>query len=167
MATWQFDIDLLPRKQLLTLFGDVPSILNEGLLDTAAKWREQRLPTDCESRISKILPEDRSWSPQIRMWGEENGNRISLVYDDAGNRDAISVRIDVRNPNTQFFEDIVEFANSIDAVFLVIEDFQILDPGVDSLVMRMNQSNAYRFVEDPNEFLESIRTGKTNFRGVP
>ena len=163
MATWQFDIDLVPRKQLLDMFGEMPSILNEGMLDAATIWREQQLPTDCESRISKLLPQDQSWSPQIRMWGEEDGNRISLVYGDAGNREAISVRIDVRNPNDQFFEDIVEFANSINAVFLVMEDWQIVEPGVDSLVIRMNQSNARRFVEDPYEYFESIRTGRIKF----
>jgi hypothetical protein len=164
MATWQFDIDLLPRKQLVTMFGAVPTVLSEDLLDAAASWKEQLLPADWGSRISKFLPEAQSWSPQIRMWGEEDGDRLSVVYDDLGHAEGISVRIDARNPSQQFFEDLVEFANSIDAVFLVMEDFQLVEPGVDALVTRMNKSNACRFVEDPHEFLESIRNGIIKIR---
>jgi hypothetical protein len=166
MATWQFDMDLLPRKQLLALFGEVPSILKEDMLDAATTWGDQLLPPDCANRISKLLPEGQSWSPAIRMWGEEDGNRISLFHDEAGHPNAISVRIDVRDPNKQFFEGIVEFANSLDAVFLVMEDFQIFEPGVEALVRLINQSSAGRFVKDPHEFLERLRTGRRKIRDL-
>ena len=98
------------------------------------------------------------------MWGEEDGNRISVVYDDAGYPDAISVRIDARYPSNQFLQSIVEFANSINALFLILEDMQIVEPGVEALVIRLKKSNARRFAEDPDEFLESIRDGRIKIR---
>ena len=160
MATWQFDIALLSRKQFLKLFGELPPNLNDDMLEVAATWKDPLLPIDCEERISKFLREDNSWSPQIRMWGEEDGDRMSVLYDDVGQAEEISVRIDVRKPNHQFLEGLVAFANSIDAIFLVMEEYEIVEPKVDVLVKRMIQSNAWRFVEDPHEFLESFKTGR-------
>jgi len=157
MATWQVDLDLLPRKQLLTVFGEMPSVLTEDLREAAATWNEQLLPADCTSRISKLLPEDKSWCPGIRMWGDEDGNRISLEHDDAGYPNAIFIRIDARDTSNRFLEGIVELANSIDAVFLAIEDLKIVEPRLELLVQQMKRSNGSRFVANPREFLESLK----------
>jgi hypothetical protein len=148
------------------MFGEVPSTLDEELRDSVETWRDQPLPADYEIRISAFVSANESWGPHIRFWGKEDGNCISLESE-GDQIDSIVVRVDARAVSKQFIEGIVEFANYIDAVILVVDNLGIIEPTVEAVVGRMSESNASRFVEDPTKFLESVRSGKIKIRGVP
>jgi hypothetical protein len=164
VATWQFDSHLISRKKLVNLFGEVPSALDEEAFESVISWDGSPLPEDSEKVISSFSKEGKSWSPEIRMWGEESGNRIDLSFD-AGRIDSIFVRVDVRNLSIQFLEGVITFSNYIDAVLLVMEDGGVIEPNLQTLVMRIKESNACRFVQDPRKFFENIRKGQIKFRG--
>lgn len=163
MATWQFDFHLIPRKKLLALFGEMPSSLDEETFNTVEWWKDSPLPADYENIIASFLPGGKSWSPNLRMWGEEDGNRMD-IFNDVGYMDSIFVRVDVRTHNDQFLEGIIKFADYIDAVIVTEED-RVIEPRLNALVIQILESNAYRFVKDPQEFFESIRKGEIKFRG--
>lgn len=92
------------------------------------------------------------------MLGDEDGDRIELIGDETCDLAEISVRIDVRVRNQQFLEGLVTFANCSDAVFLIIENLEVVEADLNALELRIKDSNAYRFVEDPLKFFENLRS---------
>jgi hypothetical protein len=79
MAVWQFDLLLISRGSLISLFGVVPPLLEEIDLEKVESWKVVLLDINCEELFSSFVSVDESWSPEIQMWGEENGNRVEVV----------------------------------------------------------------------------------------
>jgi hypothetical protein len=160
MATWQFDLYLIPRQKLLSLFGEVPSTLDDEAFESVRWCKDAPLPANYEEVLSSFLPEGVSWCDEARMWGEEDGNRIEL-FDVSGDTE-ISVRVDARTRNEQVLNGIIKFARFIDAVLLTEED-KVIEPDVNVVIRELEESNASRFVRDPYGFFESIANGEIKF----
>ena len=50
---------------------------------------------DYAADISSFLKESRSWNKDIRVWGDEQGNYISLMFE-SGQVAEVEARVDVR-----------------------------------------------------------------------
>lgn len=164
MATWQFDFYLIARKRLRALFGEVPSTLSDKAFNLVERWADARLPEDYDAVLSAFLPKRTSWSATTTMWGEENGDRIEISIE-AGSVNYIFARIDVSKRNDQFLEGIVGFAQYVDAVLFTVEKGLLIEPSVEALVEQVEASNAFKFVQDPQDFFERIRKGEIKIRG--
>ena len=70
MATWQADFELRP--------DDAP------------------LPVGFRERLDGLLPRTRSWSPNLEMWGDEDGTRIDVWPEADGRGGEAMLRVDVR-----------------------------------------------------------------------
>jgi len=154
MATWQFDLHLIPRasvtmetghSRLTSLDLDRERIIN---LESSA-ISQATLFEFCRG-LSII----QSWSTNIKIWGDFEGDRIDvLIVNDRISE--IFVRIDVRNISLVFMSKIVEFARSNRLVLLTSAD-QILEPSVKLLMNTIKRSSAFRFVLDPRDFLRKL-----------
>ena len=112
---------------------------------------------DYEADISLFLKESRSWSKDIRVWGDEQGDYISLLFD-SGQVVEVGARVDVRALSKVFIENLCRFARTCDCLLLT-EDSILLEADVDRLIHQIGQSKAYSFVSDPVGFLEKVRKG--------
>jgi hypothetical protein len=127
MAVWQFDLLLISRGNVISLFGVVPPLLEEIDLEKVESWKVVLLDINCEELFSSFVSVDESWSPEIQMWGEENGNRVEVVGA-IDQPESIFIRIDSRELNDRFLHGVVKAAERLFALLLLIENMKVIEP---------------------------------------
>ena len=157
MATWQYAVHLIPRRKLIQLFSDVPKSVDRETFNSTDWWNPEDRCPDYEAYISLFLKESQPWSKDIRAWGDEQGDYIS-VMSDSGHVLEVEARIDVRQLNKVFIENLCRFASTCDCLLLT-EDSILVEADFNLLLHQIGQSKAYAFVSDPVGFLDKIRTG--------
>ena len=154
MATWQFDLHLLPKERLIGLVGAHPLTISRELLEET-RWWDGKVDIDLlNADLASFLRQAKSWHPEVATWGEEDGNRIDVVYE---NDDVVEifVRIDLRQIDRDFVIGLVRLAQKHECVF-VTSTMRVLEPTISNLIKGIEESDAYRFVDDPTSFLESL-----------
>jgi len=154
MATWQFDLYLLPRSALQARFGAVPSTVDEETFGEGDWWLDQPSPIDLPSEVARLLPENQSWVKGLRTWGTEDGDRVDIYYENGKVVD-VFLRLDLRQPSKQFIDGLIILAKRIDAM-LMTDEGQLLEPTREQLAGSLEGSDAARFVADPIEFLNEL-----------
>ena len=81
MAAWQFDVHLIPKERLTALVGVHPISISPELLDETRWWEGEGEADLLDGDLATFLCKTKSWSPEIDIWGEEDGNRIDVVYE--------------------------------------------------------------------------------------
>jgi len=158
VALWQFDLHFLPRISVLRRYNAVPIRISRAEFDGFDWWHDAPNTAKLGSRIDVILPKAESWSPSIKKWGDEDGNRVDIVFKE-NSVEAVFVRIDVRDISVQFLSDICSIAAEWDCLFLLGNDL-LMSASVSSLLAAMRQSKSFHFVTDPEGFLSLLaRTG--------
>lgn len=156
MATWQYDIHLLPSTYALEHRASIIASSESDLIDTSPAWVSYDRAKSLIDEISRVLPAASSWSSSIRVWGIEDSDRFEIVWS-AGNIDDVLARIDVRKLSKQFLQSIVDLAKRHDLVLLTTNK-SIIEPDLGVLLEAIKSSDAYRFVMDPTGFLERLET---------
>ena len=159
MATWQFDMYLLPRAKLMERFGGMPEYLGPDLFNSIGWGEGHQTRSNLAQFINPFVSPCPSWSVDIQMWGDEDGNRIDVVYEGEALKE-IFIRVDAREQSNTFLKGIVELAHFCDALFWIMEKDKIIEPNVDTLTFELKRSDAYRYVQNPVEFLKSIARDK-------
>lgn len=155
MATWQFTVHLIPRTKLVQLFSEIPDFLDREIFDSINWWDEKDISQHYDSEIGSFLNESQSWSESIKIWGQEDSDHLSVLFDN-GRVVEVEVRIDVRALNLVFVENVCSFARLCDCLLLT-EGMALVEPEVDLLLHQIGKSNAFSFVSDPVEFLDKLR----------
>lgn len=155
MATWQFDLQLIPRTEVSRLWANVPTRLTEVQLERIEWWNSFQPPADYDKAIARFLPPADSWSKNIKCWGAEDGNVVEIVMN-KGRVVEINVRVDVRALQPDFLEELIGFAKQCDCLILC-EDLSIIKPYVSVLLSKIKASAAWRFVANPERFLLSLQ----------
>jgi hypothetical protein len=143
MATWQFDLELIPRRHVLEV------------VDTVDWWSGATLPGDYENRISAFLPWHLPWDPEWQVFGEEDGDRIDVVFEN-GHVQHVRARLDARKLDLELLRRVAEFATDCECVF-VTRQGRVVEPQVDALLGELQRSPASTFVRDPQAFLEGSK----------
>ena len=154
MAIWQCDFHIRPRT-LLEVEGILPITFTDSE-ETELKtlWGENYSLTDLPAMLSKLLPEARSWSEEIRTWGVEDGDRIDLSGED-GKLEEWFLRIDLRHPSFSFLQAIVGLVQRFDGVFVSSRNY-VIPPSYTKLLDHIRRSDSFRFVENPEKFFEEL-----------
>jgi hypothetical protein len=166
MATWQFDVHLLPRAEIITRYRAVPILISKAELDRGDWWKSVSTMECLESDLSRLLPRLDTWSDQIERWGSEDGNRIEVIREGDTICD-VWLRFDVRGSSYAYLSCVVQVARRHDCM-LRTEDGKVLRPSVSRLLTEIQGSSAFRFVENPALFLkalEAAREGESDARG--
>lgn len=154
MATWQFDLHLVPASTVAMAFKVTPITITQYQFDDVNWWRGVALSNETKSAFSKLLPPATSWSSDIETWGDEEGNRVDFLFDNSELAD-IFVRIDVRNVSFAFVIGLIQLARENDWLFLT-QDRHFLRPFFDELMGAIKRSDSFRFVENPEHFLRTL-----------
>lgn len=159
MATWQFDLHLVPRPYAIREFDRAATQIRQDQFHDVDWWAKSNVDADELRRLfSFLLPNTSSWSAQIEKWGTEDGDRIDLVLSEGGIAD-VFIRVDVRQLSKSFISGIAELAKSFDCV-LLSADLEFLEPDEETINSSIENSRAAQFVADPERFLR----GKTKNR---
>src|SRR6476620_11300000 len=142
MAVWQVDFAIVPRRA----FAKSPRVAVQKLLDTDW-WSAERFPSGFSHQLAAIAPAGSSSSPERQTWGEEDGNRIDVWFDN-GRATRMTARVDVRRLDAKFGAMLLQFARVADAV-LIRRDGLVVEPLVGAFGGALRTSKAWRFASDP------------------
>lgn len=133
MAIWQVPIRLSGRKAL--------------------DKRTQAILFNSLERLAEALPKEKSWSNSILQYGALDSTCLEI--DTESRRLDAHLRIDVRTITQDQLKMIVEFANANE--LKVKYKGKAYEPAFDVFADIIRQSDANRFVNNPEDFLKSLK----------
>lgn len=142
MAVWQFEIAFEPRESA--------AASRDGLSEPAPGRPFGREDSDLLRKIDAMLPRRESWSEDLILWGEEDGDRVHAALEEGGIVE-LTARIDLRHPPGSFPDRLVELARHCGAWFSTV-DGERIPPDVRALSEAARRSEAFRFVLDPRHY---------------
>jgi len=152
MAIWQFDLLVIPRKQIQQ-YGCAEK-LDAGCYDQHEWWDNFVSVKDVVDRIDIVLKRKESWSKDILMWGAEDSNRIDLCVTENVVSELL-IRLDLRDISRSFLDEIVNLARDLSCVFCT-DDWKIIDTDVELVIESLATSDAAHYVAGPEGFLEKL-----------
>lgn len=158
MAAWQVDSHLLPTSAILRRYGVVPINISSDDFNSTTWWNTNIDIESLATELSAIMPRLHSWSPNLQMWGEEDGNRVDLALK-GGSIAEIFVRIDVRAVSISFLTGVIKLARKADLKFRM-SNGRVLSPALRQLMEAIRGSPAFRYVEDPAGYLSMLEQAK-------
>lgn len=142
MAVWQVEFAIVPRRVLAVS----TRVALSQLLDNDW-WGTERLPVGYAQQLAAIAPLGSSGAAELQTWGEEDGNRIDVWFEN-GKPARMTARVDVRRLDARFGAMLLQFARVADAV-LVRRDGLVLEPLVGAFGAALRSSPAWKYATDP------------------
>ena len=105
---------------------------------------------DSLNDLNMFFPEKNSWCESIRQFGDLDSTCMEIDYKQV----ELSLRIDLRNITKEQLEAIIKFA--ISNGLKVKYNNMVVSPSFESFVNIIKSSNAYKFINDPNKYLETL-----------
>lgn len=143
MATWQYELRLLPKESLQKYYGSIPRALPviKKPDEKIEWWKGINVDIqDIEARISKVIPIDKNIDPiDAISWKGYEERQDNDVWIDYSEKELISfiVRIDYRDPNMKFLKEILQLAKDINAIF-VNKSYNTFEPNIKALIQEMS-----------------------------
>lgn len=151
MAVWQFVIDLIPASSA-RVAGVTAARMSREQLDEIDLGFSNFDAEVLFARLGRLLPEKKSWSARLRIWGDEKTDDIQVGFDGHTIED-IQFRLNVADLRLPLVGGICDLARHFDCI-LATRDGAIVQPNRESVVRTIMQSRAVQFVRDPQRFLE-------------
>jgi hypothetical protein len=127
MAVWQYDFIVVPRDELSTDLGNLPRKIADDKFKTAKFWTTRQPAADYAATFSTWRPELRSWSSDLRMWGDEQSNRIDVSYG-LGKVSNVEFRIELRSLSIRFIDLLSDFARKSNCVLVSAHSLRVVEP---------------------------------------
>jgi hypothetical protein len=159
MAIWHFRLVLIPELILRRRYGTIPDKIPREAVDFP--WRSQIAPQQgFEQWIDSFVPSLEPW-PDMRRWGFEHGNRVSVCYVEGSSTkvEEIGITIDARHAPEELLEAFGNLASKLGCVFLTVHTGEIVQPDKSSLLRALKASTANRFLSDPETTLKGLDCG--------
>jgi hypothetical protein len=90
---------------------------------------------------------------------EIDNDACLLINENTGKIEELSFRADLREPSLLFLSKMLELARLYDWVFMDKKGF-IAKPEKEPVFILIENSNAFRFLQNPQQFLENLSAGK-------
>jgi hypothetical protein len=181
MAIYQYNIDFLPRQSIVDKYGQIPQHL---FIDHVAHEKHWDKPSDSEfdfedaltirwwdnvnSKFSDIeplmnvftKPIDRSGvHSDTKRYGDDQTSDIFISLTAESFINEFSCRIDLRVIDKAFIENLFIVAKRLDCL-LMDRKGNLFEPTFDKLIENIKQSNSFKFVSNPTDFLDKLSTGQ-------
>ncbi len=148
MASWQFSCNLINNNAEFSFNQEERNIL----------WGDFKLQVESIPKIERVLKPQKSWSVDIKQYGELDSHCLEISFD-KDRIEEISLRIDLRELNKDVFDEILDFIKSNNALIL-LQDGRIIEPEQGVLLNEIKKSDAYKYVSEPNNYLERFDLSK-------
>jgi hypothetical protein len=146
MAAWQVEFAIVPRRALATK----ARVALSQIIETDW-WSTERLPAGYSQHLAAIAPPGSSWAAELQTWGEADGNRVDVWFEN-GKATRMLARVDVRRLDAKFGAMLLQFARVADAV-LVRRDGLVVEPLVGAFGAALRTSEAWQYATDPAAYL--------------
>ena len=150
MAIWQCRLTLIPESVLLSKYEILPLAIPMELAEEFGWWSGNQPTTGFEQQIGSILPEAKSRSTSMRMWGHEESDDAHVLYSDNSKDtvEEIGFRLDANKISLKLVRRICLLARQLGCV-LMTTDYELMVPEEAMVLAAVNRSTAKRFVHDP------------------
>ena len=155
MAIWQFGFSVIPESEpVLERFRD-NNINNElSDIDDIRSWKGYYLSQASLEKISEFFQPTKSWSDNIRQYGNLDETCIELLYENDILIE-ISVRLDLRKLSQEIFSAVIDFVR-VNKALILTQQGVILRPSEEDVIIEMKKSDAFSFINNPQDFLYSL-----------
>jgi len=159
MAIWQFKVLVIPEPALIKKFGTIPVSVTRDLVEGIDWWAESHLVESVEGIISSVLPERKSWSRSMRIWGEERSDCMLILYHDENKHkiQEIEFRFDVRKVSLPFVHRATEFAKRFQCVFIP-RSYHVIAPDELLVLAEIEKSTAKKYVQNPISTVVNLKS---------
>lgn len=138
MALWQIELYAVDKDK------DI-----ECDFDNIVLWK--RDISEIAENIS-FLPKHKGWSDHIIQFGLTDETCIEIFKDENNKIQEIAIRLDLRTISNKMIDYIVDYLNYLDSD--IYYDRKIYNASTDTLKSIIATSDAYRFVENPEDYLK-------------
>lgn len=153
MALWQFVFDLIPSSAA-TINGMVAARMSRDQLDAIELGFSEPAAGAIFERVGMMLPEIRSWGRGLRIYGNEDADDVKISFEGT-TIEEVQFRLNVTDLSSALIGDVCAFARELNCVFAT-RSGAIIRPYSAALVRAITQSDAARFVSDPERYLREI-----------
>lgn len=154
MATWQYDVFLVPIVKLQERGLLTESPIPRDVFEQIDWWAGCQPSPAYRDHLAAHLHKTAGWSPDVEIWGAEAGDRVDVVLEGSAVVE-ISVRIDTRQIDDAFVTTITELAEICAAAF-VDARMVLVERDFDSLSKAIVNSPERRFTLAPRKYLEDL-----------
>jgi hypothetical protein len=127
MAIWQYNFIVIPKSVFDRKDGSLENYLDaEGFLDDESCWLFEPVEVDFFEEMKKVLPENKSWSNDIILFGNQDSNRLEVYKNESNQVISVSFRIDYTTEYEDILRSIIRFIELNDLAILD-ENLELLD----------------------------------------
>lgn len=152
MAIWHYKCKLVPKP---TKEPMVKQITEDGFIpDVEGDWEWMSTGERFLRHVRQQFNVMDSWSDEILMFGSE-GEKIDIAFfEDSKKVEYVSVRFDLRNEEWKdFLTKLIEICENLQLRVYDCYSFNIFDANIDNFRESIKNSNAAKFLVDPEKFL--------------
>ena len=125
MATWQYDIHLIPRNRLVKLYFAIPEFIDCEKFSEVDWWLDCDLPESYRAILDACLPRYKHWHCGTLAWGDDDGNVVAVMTNNE-KIEEVFIRVDVRDLDPSFLECVCKLALASDCLILTMEGMKII-----------------------------------------
>lgn len=148
MAVWQFDLYLIPLKNVLTPEGILPAQLTQEVWEQGDWWHGLIFHPSYAQRLDKWLPRCQFWNENPYCWGWEEGDFIEIIVTN-NTITQIFLRLDMRSFDPCLLEQLVLFAKRYDLLFLQRDTLELFAAELAPLLHTLTSSTVFTFLHSP------------------
>ena len=152
MAIWQFQFYFIPAEWASKAKSNIESLFSEEGFDTSLAWKGYSSDLDVESIVQELLPLGKSWHKDLTVYGDLDTTDIQIWKRDKV-VESIGVRLDLRQTSEKFLEQLINISKNLNFWLLFPELMLLEKPDLNILITKIRESNAARFVNNPEKFL--------------
>ena len=173
MAIYQYYLAFIPKIGILKKHEVIPNQIEISKEteyfepNTEEYWELAQVTFhEIKLEIDKIV--------EKANWGNKNVSFNWKTYKDEIDNDAsmlikpetekiieLSFRADLREPNLKFLYGMLELAKNY-KMMLMDRKGNLINPNFDELKTFIKMSNSFKFIENPEKFIDDLHTGKIN-----
>ncbi len=166
MAIYQYHLTVIPRLTILRNWDIIPvkvqvqdnPAFDEDNLKDVKWWDREHI--DFETIEKRILSfaDQVEWtkkSETVKAFGDNDTNDITIVKGEAGLLEEISFRIDLREIDRNFIDNVLTIAAGLGCILLDRQG-NCFEPTHEKLSDNIKKSSAFKFVTSPTDFLKKL-----------
>ncbi|MGV3611323.1 MAG: hypothetical protein ACO1N0_10265 [Fluviicola sp.] len=166
MALYQFYLLLLPKQSLIHVQGQIPDKLEEEVIQAYFQtnrtdcWKQAELSSPVLISEMDRLVDRSNWKPEAgiawKTYSESVDNDAFLSFNEETQQvEGLSFRADLREPGLKFLKGMLELATKYE-LLLADRKGMLANPDYSEVGELIRQSNAFRFLSDPESFLKAV-----------
>ncbi len=148
MSVYQNEYFIVPKKGEYLLFEglNLKSFLEDDFFEEDLFWAGQNIElTRLDPYLLKNFGEDESWSEDLKIYGNNDGNCIKVIVED-GAIVSITFRVNFTTDYSKFIIDVIGFCKENE--FLVVDsELDVLPLDYQAILNNILSSNAFKNYE--------------------